>query len=402
MKRLLRARSVLNCFVCTCLWAFCVPACVFPPGRATTSDLDLQAPPSRNPFLNADGFIDPAYAARVLASASRAATADANRLRTVARMPTAVWLDSIEKVSAVASTLALARQQQAASKTAVVVTFVVYDLPNRDCAAKASAGELTLENAGEARYRAEFIDPIAAELGRHPDQRVVLVIEPDSLANLATNLNITKCRNSAAAYRGGVAYAVSKLSLPNVSIYLDAAHAGWLGWPGNRAGIVKVFKQVLTEAGGYGKIRGYATNVANFNVTTGTANLRLEPSNPCPDELTYVSELAASLRWAGLPAAGFLIDTSRNGRDGIRTRWGSWCNVKGAGLGPRPRSAPAPLVDAYVWIKPPGESDGTSDQRAARFDSMCGSNDAAPGAPEAGKWFEPYFLDLVKNADPPL
>ena len=51
-------------------------------------------------------------------------------------------------------------------------------------------------------------------------------------------------------------------------------------------------------------------------------------------------------------------DTSRNGRGGIRHEWGAWCNVRGAGLGQRPVATPMPGLDAYVWIKPPGESDG--------------------------------------------
>jgi cellulose 1,4-beta-cellobiosidase len=76
--------------------------------------------------------------------------------------------------------------------------------------------------------------------------------------------------------------------------------------------------------------------------------------------------------------------------------------VKGAGIGERPRVKPAPLLDAYVWGKPPGESDGTSDPSAKRFDENCKSADAAPDAPEAGQWFQSYFLDLVKNANPPL
>ena len=89
-------------------------------------------------------------------------------------------------------------------------------------------------------------------------------------------------------------------------------------------------------------------------------------------------------------------------RGGIRSTPGNWCNVKGAGLGERPTVAPAPNIDAYFWVKTPGESDGTSDRKAARFDENCVSDDAMPGAPEAGELFAPYLLDLTKNATPPL
>jgi len=68
----------------------------------------------------------------------------------------------------------------------------------------------------------------------------------------------------------------------------------------------------------------------------------------------------------------------------------------------RPRAEPEPGIDAYFWVKPPGESDGVADPKAPRYDEMCGGPDAAKGAPQAGQWFESYFLDLVRNATPPL
>lgn len=60
------------------------------------------------------------------------------------------------------------------------------------------------------------------------------------------------------------------------------------------------------------------------------------------------------------------------------------------------------LVDAFVWIKPGGESDGTSDTSAARYDYHCGLSDALKPAPEAGQWFQAYFEQLLVNANPPF
>ena len=60
-----------------------------------------------------------------------------------------------------------------------------------------------------------------------------LIIEPDSLPNLVTNINLATCQASAAGYREGVAYALKSLNLPNVAMYLDAGHGGWLGWNEN-------------------------------------------------------------------------------------------------------------------------------------------------------------------------
>jgi cellulose 1,4-beta-cellobiosidase len=64
---------------------------------------------------------------------------------------------------------------------------------------------------------------------------IVLVIEPDSLPNLATNLGDPNCGNSATqtAYKTGIAYAINKFKNLNVTMYLDAAHGGWLGWSDN-------------------------------------------------------------------------------------------------------------------------------------------------------------------------
>jgi len=361
------------------------------------------APAAGNPFVGATLFINPEYKAEVESTAATlGASPLAAQARKVASFPTAIWLDTLVEVKRTRKWLDDAKAQQKAAGQPVVSVFVIYDLPNRDCAAKSSAGELTLEHGGEAAYRSKVIDPLAAELKARPDQRVVLILEPDSMPNVATNMNIPKCAASAVAYKHLLSYAVNSLAMPNVSLYLDAAHAGWLGWDGNRAAIAKLYKEVLADAGGDQKIRGFFTNVSNYNVLKGNASHKLEPSNPCPDELTYIRELSESMMWAGIKHKGYIIDTSRNGRDGLRTKWGNWCNVKGAGLGERPRAAPSPLLDAYLWVKPPGESDGISDTSAARFDAVCASPDAAPSAPEAGKWFSSYFVELVKNADPPL
>ncbi len=356
---------------------------------------------SVNPFKGAEFYVNPDYTKRV-ESTIAALPAVAAQAKKVAKQPTVMWLESLGALQHLPRWLDDAAKQEKAAGKPLVPVFLVYNLPNRDCSAKSSAGELTLENGGEQRYRTEFIDKIAEQFKAHSAQKVVVILEPDSLPNIATNLSVAKCAQSANVYKNSVAYAISKLSLPNVSIYLDAAHAGWLGWDGNRAKIADLYKEVLTMAGGIDRIRGFATNVSNYTALKGEANKKLEPSNPCPDELTYVQKLSENLEKVGIKGKGFLIDTARNGKDGIRTKWGNWCNVKGAGLGERPKVSPAPLIDAYIWAKPPGESDGTSDSKAKRFDENCTSADAATDAPEAGQWFQSYFVDLLKNANPPL
>ncbi|KAJ2994710.1 hypothetical protein HDV02_001365 [Globomyces sp. JEL0801] len=122
--------------------------------------------------------------------------------------------------------------------------------------------------------------------------------------------------------------------------------------------------------------------------------------NPALDELKYINFLADSFRGVGLPTR-FIIDSSRNAIPGIRNKWGSWCNIRGAGIGMRPRANPFPMVDALVWAKPPGESDGASSGN--RSDGFCNPNhpegsDALPNAPIAGEWFHDQFVQLCQNA----
>jgi cellulose 1,4-beta-cellobiosidase len=381
-------------------------ACLRPPNAAgpTLSVEQLGGSKSTragDPFAGTRFFINPAYAASV-ESAAAADPANSALIMKVAAFPTGIWLDSIAAVGNLSTVLDQAQEQQARSGQPIVTLFVVYDLPNRDCSAASSNGELTAEGGGEERYKREFIDPIAAQFQAHGSQKIVAIIEPDSLPNLVTNMNVPKCAASEQVYRRSVAYAIEKLSMPHVYLYLDAAHSGWLGWEGNRDRAAQVFREILNAAGGVDKIRGFATNVANYTSLDGGEGNQLDSSNPCPDEMTYVKRLSRSLSAVGINNAGFIIDTGRNGRTGIRKVWGSWCNVRGAGLGERPRASPAPLIDAYYWVKPPGESDGVSDPSAPRFDSNCQSSDSAQGAPQAGQWFQSFFVGLVQNANPPL
>jgi cellulose 1,4-beta-cellobiosidase len=357
-----------------------------------------------NPFKGVNYYINPGYVANVEATAKRHPEM-ADHILKVAQYPSAGWLDSISAIPNLKLWLDEAKKQQDASGKPTLTVVIVYNLPNRDCSAAASAGELKVSENGEQRYKTEYIDPITAQFKAHPDQPIAVVLEPDSLGNLATNMALPMCQEARPAYKNGVVYAIKSFALPNVSVYLDAAHSGWLGWDDNRAKIVRIFRQVLSEAGGPGMIRGFATNTSNYTHLSNRDGAVLEPTNPCPNELTYVKTLRKTLEMNGFKNPTFIIDTARNGKGNIRKAWGSWCNVHGAGLGERPRADPepdSPYIDAYFWLKPPGESDGVSDPSAPRFDPMCAGPDAAKGAPQAGQWFESYFLDLVRNANPPF
>jgi len=361
------------------------------------------APPAQgNPFEGASFYVNPDYAAEV-AAAPGASPADSPKFAKVAANPTAVWFDTIAKAHQATHYLDDAAAKQQAAGAPMVATFVIYDLPNRDCSAASSAGELAVESKGEARYKSEFIDPIAAAFRAHPSVRIVAIVEPDSLGNLVSNLDKPKCKASEAAYKHSIAYAVQALSMPNVWVYLDAAHAGWLGWNGNRDKAATLFAEVMTASGGQDKVRGFAINVSNYDPVHAIAGAKPRfPGDPSTDEATYIQRLTESLTRVGVTGKTFLIDTSRNGAPTVGDPAGDWCNAKGAGLGERPKASPLPLVDAFYWVKPPGESDGTSDPAAPRYDAACGSKVSTPGAPQAGVFFTPYFQQLIANANPPL
>ena len=111
--------------------------------------------------------------------------------------------------------------------------FVIYNLPGRDCSALASNGELGVNDL--PRYKAEYIDPIAAIQSdpKYASLRIINIIEIDSLPNLVTNTNVATCATmkSNGGYVQGVGYALNKLgALGNTYNYVDAAHHGWIGW----------------------------------------------------------------------------------------------------------------------------------------------------------------------------
>jgi cellulose 1,4-beta-cellobiosidase len=435
------------------------------------------APPGTrvdNPFTGATAYLNPDYTAVVAQEATAAGGTLATRMRAVANNPTAVWLDRIAAVTGGAANggrrglaghldAALAQRR---GTTPITATFVIYDLPERDCAAAASNGELSIAANGLARYKTEYIDPIAQILAdpKYRDIRIVTVIEPDSLPNLVTNLNIQKCAlaNSSGAYVQGVQYALNKLSsLGNVYSYIDIAHSGWLGWDTNLNPAVQLMTSVVrgaTPSGRLDIISGFISNTANYtpsvepNLTDSNLSINNQPLrsahfyewNPNFDEVDFTSALYTAFVAAGFPAnLGMLIDTSRNGWGGAgrptgasgttvdayvdsgridrRIHRGSWCNQTGAGIGARPTASPiaGTHLDAYVWIKPPGESDGTSDAsqttpdpEGKRYDPNCdptkigtltgAPTGALPNSPSAGSWFPAEFRMLVENAFPAL
>ncbi|KAI5865268.1 carbohydrate-binding module family 1 [Durotheca rogersii] len=351
-----------------------------------------------NPFSGVKMWANSYYASEVSAYAVPTLGPGA---AAVAEVPSFQWLDTRAKVPLIAETLAdIRKANQAGANPPYAGIFVVYDLPDRDCAAAASNGEYAIIDGGVQKYK-EYIDAIVELFKAYSDIRLLLVIEPDSLANMVTNLNVAKCANARSAYEECSKYAIQNLDLPNVAMYLDAGHAGWLGWQANLEPAAQMYAQLYKDTGSPKALRGLATNVANYNAWKISSCPSYTQGNTNCDEERYVNALGPLLSANGWDAH-FITDTGRSGKQPTgQLEWGHWCNVIGTGFGPRPSADTGhELLDAFVWIKPGGECDGTSDTTAARYDSHCGLADALKPAPEAGAWFQAYFEQLYNNANP--
>ena len=168
--------------------------------------------------------MNPSY--RDLLSTSINLTSGAVRanLESMQNVPSAFWIDVKSKIykgqgHPDLSTVEGILEDAASCSPPSLVVLIVYDLPNRDCFALASNGEICChygedvgrtkcdmstdgQNAGFYRevvgancadglteYKETYIDPFAEVVARFADRvPVVLVIEPDSLPNLVTNM----------------------------------------------------------------------------------------------------------------------------------------------------------------------------------------------------------------------
>jgi len=365
---------------------------------------------SGNPFKGHKFFLNPYYVDEVEKAVQQISDSSLKaKAAKMAEYSNAIWLDTIKNMETwLERNLKEALAQQNSEGGTVLTVFVVYDLPGRDCHALASNGELLANDGDMERYKSEYIDVIEGHLKKYISQPIVLVIEPDSLANLVTNLeNTPACADSEKYYLDAHAYLIKKFGvLKHVAMYLDIGHAFWLGWDDNREGAGKVYSKVISS-GSPGEVRGFASNVANYTPWEDPELSRGPDTewNPCPDEKRYLEAMHKDFKAAGIKSVYFIDDTSRNGHKTDRTHPGEWCNQTGVGIGARPAANPISgldYLDAFYWVKPLGESDGTSDESAKRFDGYCGHATAMKPAPEAGQWFQKHFEQGLENANPPL
>ena len=375
---------------------------------------------------------------------------DAALIRSIIDTPTAVWVESGSPKKAEQQVRQIT--QQAAGK-GTIPTLVVYNIPFRDCAQYSSGGATSV-----AEYTA-WIDGVARGIG---DREVIIALEPDGLGIIPhyTTMDGNKdwCQPAEADAATAAAerfemlnYAVDAFkALPQTSVYLDGTHDGWLG-VGEAAD--RLIKAGVTRAD------GFFLNASNYRWTDrltkygewlsqciyldqnswfqrGWCGSQYYPADPNDfstwgkTDATYdkaFAETGLARDTSKMPH--FIIDTSRNGQgpwdptqDGFyqdaNGAWWykptggaavqlqgdpqTWCNPPRAGIGPRPTADTGnPLVDAYVWIKVPGESDGQCSRGLGTGDNVV---DPIWGQvdPDAGLWFPAQALDLAKRANPPL
>jgi len=429
-------------------------------------------PKGRNPFLGETYYVNPSYRTLLQSSIDTASGSVKDTLMKMQNVPSAFWIDVKTKIRKGnghpdLSTVEGILEDAAKCDPPHLVVFMVYDLPNRDCWALASNGEICChygEDKGRTKcemgsngfykeypetcvdglkeYKETYIDPFA-EVVKSFDGKVpvVLIIEPDSLPNMITNMKDSRptefrgCHDETkAAYMDGIKYAVDKFSETDAALYLDGGHGGWLGWANSNDDQTGKFASLIAQMDIASKLRGFATNVANYQAVgkilcpaPGTCRGTFGTDDPCcqddpcglqnewnwgHNELNYIDVLDSKMRSA-IPGfePRFVIDTGRNGKPDARTSCSNWCNPRGNGIGHVPTTAtPDPRIDALYWLKTPGESDGCTSQlpdgtSCARFDKMCessdsiGSQSSEPRAPEAGLWFDYQIKQLAENAN---
>ncbi|MFD0385280.1 glycoside hydrolase family 6 protein [Streptomyces stramineus] len=316
---------------------------------------------------------------------------DAAILRRIADRPTAVWLTGNDPK---AQAEQVTRRAERAGRIPVLVA---YNIPQRDCGQYSSGG------AADAAHYRTWVSRAAAGIGT---RQAWIILEPDALAQWASG-----CVPAAAAKQrlALLTEAVETFkALPATSVYIDAGNAGWIPDQHRLA-------DALTRSG-IGRADGFALNVSNFHTTpvtreygdrlsallhgthyvvdtsrNGNGPLQEEkkPAGPEPGPAAGAGKSGAEPAPDQAPdrTAGAEDDIEADEADRATEDSGApgpgdaepWCNPPGRALGTPPTTATGhPLIDAFLWIKRPGESDG-----------------ACRGAPAAGRWWADYALRLA-------
>ena len=373
---------------------------------------------------------------------------DASLIAQMEATPAAVWLTGgtpTQVAQQVRTTMFEASLERAEP------VFVLYDIPGRDCSQYSAGGALDT-----TAYEA-WVAAVAHAVGT---AHAVMLVEPDSLGNMPSDCGLpTSTYPFTNAERfTEIDYAVTALENdPDTSVYLDGTNSHWQQVGNISSRLIQA--DVADTQGFFLNVSNYQTNAASQDYGNWVSDCIAMISDPSdwaynlpadcasqyyPASVDDFSTWALTNAWYAKNMGGavatthYLIDTSRNGQ-GANTMAsyadapynqpasvistlvsGNWCDPTGAGLGLRPTAnTGVPLLDAYLWVKTPGESDGQCDAAGGvrawdytaysqpgwptdataqnLFDPLWGIDD-----PAAGSWFSQQALQLVRNANPPL
>jgi endoglucanase len=306
-----------------------------------SASADVAASPVRTAVkkTTADPWSRPFYA-DPNSPASQIARAEPNNqaAATIAKVPQARWFTPDNSVSTIRA--AVARYVDGATATNTLPVLTTYAIPARDCGSYSAGG---LPNA--AAYKS-WIQQLRAGIGTRP---AIVIVEPDALTS-------ADCLTAAARTErfAMLADAVNQLSAGGTTrVYLDAGHSRWLS-------VTELVNRL--KVAGIQNARGFSLNVSNFYTTA--------------EQQTYGEQVSAKLG-----GKSYVVDVSRNGRGPAAEAPLNWCNPLDRGLGVLPtRQTNAAHNDANLWVKNPGQSDGT-----------CERND-----PYSGHWFQARAASMLQ------
>ncbi|WP_328905943.1 glycoside hydrolase family 6 protein [Streptomyces sp. NBC_00234] len=268
-------------------------------------------------------------------------TEDAKTLKRISTRPVADWPRGDQPAAGIRNAV------RSAAKTDTSVLLVAYNIPHRDCGAYSAGG------AADAGFYRWWIGEFADAIGRAP---ATVILEPDALPHIVDGCTPAENHDERFMLLSEAVDTLKKL--PRTKVYLDAGNPDWINDPSK---MVEPLKRA-----GIDRADGFALNVANFqtNATVRSYGARLSPL---------------------VGGAHYVIDTSRNGNGPLSgDRAEAWCNPPGRALGTPPTTRTGDDgLDAYLWIKRPGDSDGT-----------------CRGGPSAGTWWPDYALGLATRTKP--
>ncbi|GAB9474601.1 hypothetical protein Gpo141_00011721 [Globisporangium polare] len=249
--------------------------------------------------------------------------------------------------------VATARELVAHCPESSRLSVVVYGLPNKDCEAGYSTAGSRVHSAADYE---QFIGTLAGIIGQ---RKVLFVLEPDAVGLLVQSGGSGCAAKS--GYKENLKTAIRILTSanPSADVYLDVGY-----WTLGDSDSTWKVTDVVRELGAAGRVKGITLNTSNYRSNSELAGL-------CGN----------FQRAAGYNGMNCIIDTSRNYR-ALSTS--EWCNVKTAGIGKVPTSDTGfSNIDYFVWIKPPGDSDGTCSDGSHTWEAMQG--------PDAGVFFQESF-----------